>query len=572
MLLAQPGRPLRPRADLVRAQARTTTSTSTIVDRDGDDVRELVDDRESPRAGASARALGRPRRRRAARARRHATAPRLVLRAPGPRRSLRRATSASTRRRPTPRVTVDRARAGRGPRPELLPRRDGEPAQIRFSAPGRSASRSRSGGPTAAPRLDDRARPRARSRRASASATWDGTRRRPPRRARARSSSSSARATSAGNIGSVAAATPLAPARRGATLPGRGGITVRYLARRSRRSCPSRAGEPGRGRRRRARRDVQLERCAASASRARRAAGAARSGGPFRVRAAERRERPVPLRGAHARRAARASRSPSTTARDNRVLVVLPATTWQGRNPVDDDGDGAAQHARPRRARCGSTACSPRRPAAGLRRERGARCSPTSTASGLRYDLTTDVALAVGRGPADRGPPRRAARRRHRLADRGRAPRAARVRRAAAGTLASLGTDSLRREVRQTPRRLLDPTPPAPDDLFGSRLEPLVRSAADLTVDDDEIELFRGDVFGGTACSPRLRAFEPVAPRRGAACSRGDDRGRRTRRSSRRASAAASSSGPASRAPDADVGAGQRERAGRRDLDPAEDG
>ena len=82
-----------------------------------------------------------------------------------------------------------------------------------------------------------------------------------------------------------------------------------------------------------------------------------------------------------------------------RPLVVLPAISWQGLNPVDDDFDGFADSS-PRRAR---SASSGRSPAAG--------CPPASTREvapllrfldreRLAYDLTTDLSLARGEGPA----------------------------------------------------------------------------------------------------------------------------------------------------------------------------
>ena len=52
-------------------------------------------------------------------------------------------------------------------------------------------------------------------------------------------------------------------------------------------------------------------------------------------------------------------RSRSTTPAHHRVLVVLPLMTWQGRNPVDDDGDGC---------RTRSSAGAGAKLAAGLRR------------------------------------------------------------------------------------------------------------------------------------------------------------------------------------------------------------
>ncbi len=85
-----------------------------------------------------------------------------------------------------------------------------------------------------------------------------------------------------------------------------------------------------------------------------------------------------------------------TRAKPRGVLVVLPYVTWQGRNPADDDGDGA-----PNTLDLGV----PVRPAADHGRRRAAgRASPSSEApllrwldrNGKRYDITTDLALAAG--------------------------------------------------------------------------------------------------------------------------------------------------------------------------------
>ena len=68
---------------------------------------------------------------------------------------------------------------------------------------------------------------------------------------------------------------------------------------------------------------------------------------------------------------------------DRKVLVVLPAMTWQGHNPVDDDGDGRARHAattgrRGPRGRSRAAGCRDGFAAAG-----GRRCWPSCDRHGL---------------------------------------------------------------------------------------------------------------------------------------------------------------------------------------------
>jgi hypothetical protein len=86
----------------------------------------------------------------------------------------------------------------------------------------------------------------------------------------------------------------------------------------------------------------------------------------------------------------------ASAARSSRVLVVLPALTWQGLNPVDDDGDGL-----PDTLADGQT-IELRRPLvgglpAGLGDEAGLLSYLDS--SHHTYDLTTDLGLIDGIGP-----------------------------------------------------------------------------------------------------------------------------------------------------------------------------
>lgn len=197
-----------------------------------------------------------------------------------------------------------------------------------------------------------------------------------------------------------------------------------------------------------------------------------------------------------------------------RVLVVLPALTWQALNPVDDDGDGmpnvltAGGHATARLARP------------------FARGLPPSIATGegallrfldaelKRYDLTTDVALATVRGPTLDG---------HRgviLAGdlRWITPELRRLLRGyveRGGRVWSLGTDALRRQVRLRDGVLSHPSAPVPTDALGARpQQPLVDNDDDVPLvvfQEGEIDLFAG-TGGWFAGFDRWEALASLTP------------------------------------------------------------
>ena len=175
------------------------------------------------------------------------------------------------------------------------------------------------------------------------------------------------------------------------------------------------------------------------------------------------------------------------------MLVVLPATTWQGRNPIDDDGDGLPNTldlgARVKLDRVLAHDGLPQ----GFTRSEAPLLAYLDR-NGLSYDLTTDVAMAVGRGPELEG---------HTgvlLAGdtvwlTGDVRRRLRAFAAAKGhTVVSLGIDSLRREVEQSRTELLRPSQPDRTDLFGARLKPVAEKEVDLSIltDDPSLQLFAG--------------------------------------------------------------------------------
>jgi flagellar hook assembly protein FlgD len=179
--------------------------------------------------------------------------------------------------------------------------------------------------------------------------------------------------------------------------------------------------------------------------------------------------------------------------RRHRVLVVLPVMTWQGRNSLDDDGDGLPNvldrgvGAKLFRVYAGD----------GLPADFAARDAPLLAwldRRHHRYDITTDVALAAGRRPRledyrgvilpsdARWLPRTLLQRLRRYVRDG-------------GNVATFGIDALRRQVTLTRRgRMVDPTPPATNDVFGVRLRALTRlpKPTNLVTANDDIDFFAG--------------------------------------------------------------------------------
>lgn len=181
---------------------------------------------------------------------------------------------------------------------------------------------------------------------------------------------------------------------------------------------------------------------------------------------------------------------PVAAPRPRPVLVVLPALTWQGRNDVDDDGDGLPDSlARDREARVV-------RPFAGARLPRGfrrneARLLEYLDSQRLRYELTTDLALARAGGaqldahegvilagdvrwlPEGLG---------DRLRDFVRG----------GGRLLNVGLDSLHRTMALGARTMSAPSERLPRDFLGADVAPPVRGGGALLAQSDDINLFAG--------------------------------------------------------------------------------
>jgi hypothetical protein len=188
-----------------------------------------------------------------------------------------------------------------------------------------------------------------------------------------------------------------------------------------------------------------------------------------------------------------------------RILVVLPALTWQGLNPVDDDADGV-----PNTLDDGGPV-NLRRPLAnglpaGLSDE--AALLAQLNRLHLAYDLTTDLGLIDGTGPG-LAPHRGvvlAGPERWLPASLGAALRAY----AEGGAhVLSLGIDSLRRGVTVRGAEALHPSAPAAADIFGARPGGVLTNSRDLiTVSGDRLGIFSttSGVF------PGYRSYEQFAP------------------------------------------------------------
>jgi hypothetical protein len=474
--------------------------TVTVVDAKGDQVRELAGDESIP-AYTPVRFKWDGRKDDGARAPDGMYRIRLSLKHQGRSVIVPRKTRLDTT---PPRPRVVSVGPESGPGPELLPRADGKPARIHLSAAGRhlkvSIYKMGPGRPRkvidALPGVHDGIR----------TVTWDGT-----------VDGHGGRPVSAGTylagveVRDEAGNTGRSPqlgrdglplAGYGQVLPGHGGITVRYLAVEpplvvTPTGAVALFGVDARQQAyswtvRRVGSAAVVRRGTKSKSLLRLHAPGKESGVYLFQARTTRHVTTVPF----------AVQGPGT----QRVLVVLPVMTWQGRNPIDDDGDGLPDVLdRGVGAKLHRVFSGDGLPAGFATRE--APLLAWLARTGRRFDVTTDVALAHNLGPRPED---------HRgvliPGDARWLPRAVqqRLRRfvRAGGTLASFGVDSLRRQVSLSPSdRLVDPTPPADVDLFGSRLRALLRTPAPvtLTADADAIKLFAGTT-GGFAGYTQLEA------------------------------------------------------------------
>jgi hypothetical protein len=171
------------------------------------------------------------------------------------------------------------------------------------------------------------------------------------------------------------------------------------------------------------------------------------------------------------------------------ILVVLPALTWQGENPVDDDDDGV-----PNTLADGGPIELARPLVDGLPAGFASQAAFLSflTRSGLRYDLTTDLGLIDGVGPRLAGHAGVVLAGTERwLPD----PTGAALRSyvQGGGHLLSLGIDSLRRGVTVAGGRAIHPTVRRRTDALGARPEAVVTGNRDpIVVIRDALGIFSG--------------------------------------------------------------------------------
>lgn len=162
--------------------------------------------------------------------------------------------------------------------------------------------------------------------------------------------------------------------------------------------------------------------------------------------------------------------SASGNSQQQSILVVLPALTWQGQNPVDDNGDGLPN------TLDGGGPVAVRRPLAnGLPADfqQEAALVAYLDSAHLHYDLTTDLGLADGAGPAlnaHRGVVLAAAERWLPIA----LSAGLRSYVQGGGHLLSIGVGSMLRGVTLRGSEALDPSAPAATDALGARPGQLV--------------------------------------------------------------------------------------------------
>jgi hypothetical protein len=207
------------------------------------------------------------------------------------------------------------------------------------------------------------------------------------------------------------------------------------------------------------------------------------------------------------------------------LLVVVPTITWLGTDPVDDppqlDGiPDTLDRAGGDRVRWPRVFAAEDASPPGLKSD-VVPLLRFLDRSGIRYDITSDLDLALSESPraSDRrgvllAAPQRWVTR----------PLARRLRKYATdgGHVATFGADTLRRGVTlrangsETAGELLRPTQPSPQDPFGATFEPLRRAKAPSPIAQLAGDPAYGLLTGSDGTLDGFSAFEDTAPPAGA--------------------------------------------------------
>jgi FlgD Ig-like domain len=193
------------------------------------------------------------------------------------------------------------------------------------------------------------------------------------------------------------------------------------------------------------------------------------------------------------------------------VLVILPALTWQGLNPVDDDSDGL-----PNTLSAGDTVKLGRPLVGGLPAGFAGEAALIAylRSSHLNVALTTDLALDAGVGPALRSSRGVVLAGDERWISTSLA-RALRTYVAAGGHLLSLGIDSLRRQVSVADGVARAAGGASVADVLGARPEGVVAAhGALILAGRDGLHIFRGTsgAFGGFRSAEQFAATTASGP------------------------------------------------------------
>jgi hypothetical protein len=174
-----------------------------------------------------------------------------------------------------------------------------------------------------------------------------------------------------------------------------------------------------------------------------------------------------------------------------RPLLVLPTIAWQGETPWDGDANGFAETLETARAVQLGHPYPNAAPPPGFNAQTAPLLDFLERAA-LRYDLTTDLSLARGEGPAIGNAPGVAFAGDERWLPQ---PLLAKLRKYVedGGKVATFGGDSFRRTVQLDGDVLRNPSRPRAADVFGERVERVVaEGGAPMQVFQNDLGIFGG--------------------------------------------------------------------------------